>query len=290
MGCSGSTAGSSSGSPSMACPIFVILVTHDSAPVLSQCLAALDRQGRRPDRIVIVDSGSTDRTYLQSLAGRSDVTLVFRDNIGYARANNIGIRSLPPTAAAMVVFLNPDAFLFPDALAEAALVLEQHADVAVVGGRLYGYDPAAGTATGRLDSTGIFRRWYGRWYDRGQGERDSGQYGLAESVSAICGALMACRLEALPAPTTGQVFDEDFFLYKEDIELSLRLRHNGWTLRYEPKVRAYHCRGWGGNRREVPAALRLAAARSEVLLYRKHPSPYMLWAVAKYLLVRWCRC
>jgi GT2 family glycosyltransferase len=101
---------------------------------------------------------------------------------------------------------------------------------------------------------------------------------------------MACRLEALPAVATGQVFDEDFFLYKEDIELSLRLRKNGWKLLYEPKVRAFHCRGWGGRRREVPLALRLAAARSEVLLYRKHPSPYMLWAVGKYLLVRLCHC
>jgi len=274
----------------MASPIFVIVVTHDSAPVLPQCLAALDRQTLRPQHIVIIDSGSADRRYLETVAQRPDVTLRGHDNIGFSRANNIGIQALPPTAAAMIVFLNPDAFLFPDALAAAAAVLEQHADVAVVGGRLSGYDPVSGEATGRLDSTGVFRKWYGRWFDRGQGERDRGQYGTAEPVPAVCGALMACRRAALPAPATGRVFDEDFFLYKEDIELSLRLRQNGWTLWYEPRVRAYHCRGWGGRRREVPLTLRLAAAKSEVLLYRKHPSPYILWAVGKYLLVRSCRC
>lgn len=274
----------------MACPIFVIVVTHDSAPVLPQCLAALERQTRRPDRIVIVDSGSTDRSYLESVAGRSDVTLSIHDNIGFSRANNLGIQALPPTAAAMIVFLNPDAFLFPDALAEAAQVLEQHAEVAVIGGRLAGYDPASGEATGRIDSTGIFRTWYGRWFDRGQGEPDRGQYGCAEPVPAVCGALMACRLEALPVRPAGKVFDEDFFLYKEDIELSLRLRNNGWQLRYEPKVRAYHCRGWDRKRQEMPLALRLAAAKSEVLLYRRHPSPYMLWALGKYLLVRFFHC
>lgn len=274
----------------MACPIYVIVVTHDSAPVLPHCLAALEGQSRRADRIVVVDSGSADRKYLEPLAGRTDLTLLVQDNIGFSRANNLGLQALPPTAAAMVVFLNPDAFLFPDALAEAAAALERRADIAVVGGRLSGCDPVSGEAIGRLDSTGIFRTWYGRWFDRGQGERDRGQYGAAEPVPAICGALMACRLEALPAVATGQVFDEDFFLYKEDIELSLRLRKNGWKLLYEPKVRAFHCRGWGGRRREVPFALRLAAARSEVLLYRKHPSPYMLWAVGKYLLVRLCHC
>lgn len=101
---------------------------------------------------------------------------------------------------------------------------------------------------------------------------------------------MCCRLEALARFADTGVFDERFFLYKEDIELSLRLRKNGWKLLYQPRVRAFHCRGWQRQRSDVPYTARLLAAKSEILLYLRHPSPYMLWAIGKYLLVRLFRC
>jgi GT2 family glycosyltransferase len=89
-------------------------------------------------------------------------------------------------------------------------------------------------------------------------------------------------LLALPGP----VFDPDFFLYKEDIELSLRMRKAGWQLLYDPRLLAYHGRGWNKKRGEMAVKLRCMAAANEILLYKKHPSPYMLWAWMKYLLVR----
>jgi hypothetical protein len=55
---------------------------------------------------------------------------------------------------------------------------------------------------------------------------------------------------------------------------------------YVPEVLVYHCRGWQRARQQMPLAQRLMAARSELLLYRKHPSPYLLWAWSKYLAVR----
>jgi GT2 family glycosyltransferase len=75
-------------------------------------------------------------------------------------------------------------------------------------------------------------------------------------------------------------------MYKEDIELGMRLRKLGFSIMYDSSLVAYHCRGWQATRKKMAPALRLHAARNEVLLYRKHPSPYMLWALGKYLLVR----
>ena len=72
-------------------------------------------------------------------------------------------------------------------------------------------------------------------------------------------------------------------LHKEDIELCLR--NCGFRLRYHPSVRARHCRGWQG-REAMPKSLKLVAAANEIRLYLRHPSPYMLWALAKYALVR----
>ena len=75
-------------------------------------------------------------------------------------------------------------------------------------------------------------------------------------------------------------------MYKEDIELSLRLRATGWRILYDPRVELYHCRGWNRQRQTMPLARRVMASGNEVLLYRRHPSPYILWALLKYLLVR----
>lgn len=267
--------------------IAVIIVTHNSAEVLAPCLQALRRQSLPPKQVRLVDSGSRDTAYLDRAANEHNiVVLPGLDNVGYARANNQGYRHLAEDAE-FVLFLNPDVLLAPDALQRAANAMRRDARVGALTGRLLGYDFRAARATGLLDSTGIFRQRYGRWIDRGQGEKDRGQYNRAEDIPAACGALLFCRRTALDrsALAGGAVFDPDFFLYKEDIELCLRLREKGWLVRYQPQLIAWHGRGWG-QRKEMSRALRLAAAESELILYRKHPSPFLLWALLKYLAVR----
>jgi len=90
-------------------------------------------------------------------------------------------------------------------------------DVGCVSGRLLGYDITLQQPTDRLDSTGIFRTWYGRWYDRGQGEADRGQYGELQDIPAACGAFLFCRYKMLDqvSRADGNVFDPDFFFIKK---------------------------------------------------------------------------
>lgn len=262
--------------------IAVIIVTHNSEAVIGRCVAALEKQAGPPVSVIVVDSGSRDQGYLRVFADRPRFEVLEAGNVGFSRANNLGYQHLAADVE-YVVFLNPDVFLEPDAILEAVRVMDRDPLAACLTGRLLGFIPGSGGPSGRLDSTGIFRKWYGRWYDRGQGEEDRGQYGECEYVPAACGAFMFCRKAALDqaGPATGQVFDADFFLYKEDIELSLRLRKKGWRIAYHPGVRAFHCRGWLTGRRRVPYKLRRMSARNEVVLYRKHPSVYMGWALFK---------
>lgn len=272
----------------MAAAVHIIIVTHNSALELPICIEHLAQQTAPVQSLVIVDSGSENPRYLESVAHPSLVSVIKTENIGFSQANNAGVSALPELDKGMIIFLNPDTFLPPNYIESALEVLKAHPEGAIVSGKLLGFDPKVKKPTGRIDSTGIFRRWYGRWYDRGQGEIDKFQHDAIETIPAVCGALMCCRVEALK-PFGSNVFDPDFFLYKEDIELSLRLRRNGWKIIFDPRLVGYHCRGWQENRREMSYALRLCAARNEVLLYRKHPSPYIIWALLKFLLVRICR-
>ncbi len=266
--------------------VAAIVVTHDSGPVLDRCIASLQTQNGVDVLVLIVDAGSRNPAYLDSHAGEG--VAVFRlGNLGFARANNYGWQQLP-TGIEWVTFLNPDAFPAPDALDRAITYLQTDKACGCLTGRLLGYDPAADRPTGRLDSTGIFRSWYGRWYDRGQGEPDRGQYLQTEEIPAACGAFLVCRQETLQrvALAGRDIFAPEFFLYKEDIELSLRMRRQGLHIVYHPDVHVYHCRGWQG-RQTMSRERRLLAARSELLLYRRHPSPYLVWALLKYGLVRY---
>ena len=266
----------------------VIIVTHNSQPVLGQCLASLEKQTVKPDSIVIVDSGSADIGYLES-CHNDQISIHKEKNIGFSQANNLGYQSIDP-ATDFVLFLNPDGFPAPSSIELAVDFFNQNKDVGCIGGRLLGFDCAQQKATNTIDSTGVFRKWYGRWYDRDQGEVDNGQHSTQQDVPAACGAFLFCRNAMLDqvALADGVVFDPAFFLYKEDIEFCLRIRKTGWRIVYLPEIRALHCRGWQG-RQQIPYQLRMTAVRSELLLYQKHPSPYIIWALSKYALVRWLR-
>ncbi|MDQ3096464.1 MAG: glycosyltransferase, partial [Actinomycetota bacterium] len=73
--------------------------------------------------------------------------------------------------------------------------------------------------------------------DRGYQEVDAGQYDAAEEVFALCGCAVALRTTA---GHEADWFDDDFFLYYEDTDLSWRLRAAGWTIRYEPTAVVRH--------------------------------------------------
>ena len=269
----------------MSNPVHIVIVTHNSAGVIDVCLEHLKKQSVPLQTVIIVDSGSDNTEYLDGISKLEGMKVVKTENIGFARANNLGLRKIESDQNGLVVFMNPDTFLPSDYIAKVLQLIRDNPRAAIVSGKLMGFDFNAGKPTGKIDSSGIYRKWYGRWYDRGQGQDDTGQFDLIDNPPAVCGALLCCRSEALQR-FAGQVFDPDFFLYKEDIELGIRLRKNGWELIYDPRLTAFHCRGWGLQRKKIGYDRRLIAARSEVLLYRKHPDCYIVWAYLKLFLVR----
>lgn len=265
-----------------------IIVTHESQQVLPRCIESLHNQTAPVNKIILVDSGSLDTAYLDAYEHSESIQVFKTDNIGFSAANNYGFRQLP-SSYQFILFLNPDTFLEQGCISSALVTMRQDPEIGLLSGKLYRFDPDTGKPTGRLDSTGIFRTWYGRWYDRGRGREDTGKYDKPEiDIPAVCGAFMFCRREALEdaALNDRDIFDPGFFLYKEDIELCIRLRKKGWRLLYQPLCIGWHGRGWKSCRRAIPKEIRQMAARNEVLLYTKHHSPYMLWAVLKLWLVR----
>lgn len=255
----------------------VIIVTHNSERVIHKAMECLHQQTVPADQIILVDSGSSDRTYLSRYYDVKGVDVVFAGNdIGFCRGNNEGLKHIPEDTD-YVFLVNPDAFLTPQFIEEAISFMQRPVNYtcAILTGKVYGYDISQDQPSGRYDTTGIFQRWYGHWYDRGQGDAcEDNVFNKTEEVPAICGALMFCRKKALDGILIRdkEFLDNSFFMYKEDIDLSLRLRSQGWRLMYNPKLKAYHCRGWNPDRSKMPRMMRILSARNELRIHLRFKS------------------
>jgi N-acetylglucosaminyl-diphospho-decaprenol L-rhamnosyltransferase len=261
----------------------VIIVTHNSEKFIQKAWDCLAQQTKKPDLTVIVDSGSNDRNYLSFLSEKPHVKLIFAGNdIGFCKGNNIGFNEIPKDFD-YVLLLNPDAFLMPNFIEEASIFMEKHEKAAAMTGPLLGYDIERDAPSGLYDSTGIVRTFFGKWKDRDQGTAvDNNKYTGPEEVLAMCGALMFLRIKA--QRDVGILFDESFFMYKEDIDLCLRLRQKGWNLYFNPPLITYHCRGWDRNRQKMPKSFRLHSAKNELKIHLRMRSPLgTAYSSAKYL-------
>jgi len=250
-------------------PLFVVIVAHNHGPTLGPTVQSLLAQEAPPERLVVVDCGSDDTRWAGAAWTRAPgVEVVLEKNLGFTGGNNLGWQRLNP-ASGLVLFLNPDVLLPPGLLRALREIVAgpRAARFGVLGPRLAGYSFAAGRPTGRLDSAGIFPRWSGGWQDwRGPVPPPAD---VIQPVPALCGAFLLCRVEALRACLRpgGGVFDERYFAYKEDIELSLRLRRAGWRAGLWHGGEAWHGRGWQADRRAMPRPLRLLSARNELRLH-----------------------
>lgn len=269
----------------------VIIVTHNSQKYIDHCISALKNQTMPPQCIVIVDSGSSNTEYLSKYQSQPTIHINLRkENIGFCQGNNVGMSCIPPNTD-YVLFLNPDAFLTPHFIEEAINYMEQPSSIRVgaLSGLLLGFDINQKKPTGKIDSSGIFQKWYGKWFDRGQGSNYHKEEHIGtEKVPGLCGALMFCRMKALESVLLSPyvIMDPSFYMYKEDIDLSLRLRKKGWTLILLHEIFAYHCRGWQSDRSKVPRHLRLMSAKNELRLHARRCSPHVGYSALKYCAVK----
>ncbi|OHA48063.1 MAG: hypothetical protein A2806_03835 [Candidatus Terrybacteria bacterium RIFCSPHIGHO2_01_FULL_48_17] len=192
------------------------------------------------------------------------------ENVGFARGHNQAIRM---AGGEFILCLNADAILTPIFVGEA---LKPFSDerVGAVQGKLVRYDFAKNAPRTQdqkqiLDTTGLLILKNRRVVNRGQGEKDNGQYEKQEEVFGADGAVPVYRKKALndvAVPLLNiqhgtlndalvEFFDEDFFLYKEDVDLAWRLRIAAYKTIYEPKALAYHGRGSGDSMALSPLAI-----------------------------------
>ncbi len=185
--------------------------------------------------LVVIDNAADAETKRIIERYRRFIRLVEnRRNVGFARANNQGI---DVASGEYVLFLNDDATLTPDYCRQLVDRLEARGELGSAVGKLKKDENT-------IDSAGIvLNRAKMSPYDRGEGERDAGQYDIEREVSgATCAAAMYRMRTLLDCRIMGEIFDEDFFAYYEDVDLAWRAQVLGWRCLYVPTAVAYHPR------------------------------------------------
>jgi GT2 family glycosyltransferase len=210
----------------------VVVPNLNGAHFLEPCLTAVAQQTLRPSQVLVVDNGSTDASVELVRELFPEARLVtFSENRGFAAAMNAGIAE---TTADLVAFLNNDAVAEPTWLEELAACVARHPEAAAATSKLLAHEP------GRLDGAGDGLTRSFLPYVRGHGQPDDGRF--ADEVE-VFGASGAAALWRAPVLRELGGFDERFFAYYEDVDLSFRARLRGYEIWYAPRSVVRHTRG-----------------------------------------------
>lgn len=239
---------------------------------------------------VVVDNGSTDGTGEKLKSYKLD-NMPFKliengENLGFAAGNNVGIKDVIERGADYILLLNNDVILPKDLLVKLVAVIKGDNKIGFLTPLIYfakGYEfhkerykteelgRVIWYAGGVIDWDNVYSS------HRGVNEVDGGQYDAQTETDFINGACAMIRSEALER--TG-FFDEKFFLYWEDADLSMRVKEAGWKVVYSPASHVWHkvaqASGIGSDmndyfltRNRLIFGMRYARARTKVALIRE---------------------
>jgi N-acetylglucosaminyl-diphospho-decaprenol L-rhamnosyltransferase len=235
--------------------VSVVIVACNARNYVERCLREV--AGRAPD-IIVVDNGSTDGTAELVRERFGEVRLIAQENLGFARANNEGMRL---ATGRYFLLLNPDAWPVGNAIDQLVADADRHPEAGVVGPLLLNSDGSLQRSVRGFPSlwrlateyfflrklaprTRIFNAFYGANFDH-----------RSECAAEwLKGAVLLVRREAV-ADVGG--FDPGFFIFGDDVDFCYRLRGAGWAVRFTPAARFVHVGGvstrpqWARMQREL---------------------------------------
>lgn len=251
--------------------VSAVVLNWNGGDLVKACVESVLEQDLAANEILVVDNGSSDGSVAQirSTGGRVQV-LELGNNLGFSAGMNAGIKA---TTCEYVLLLNLDVTLEAGYIRLCAQALAEDPQLGGVTGKLL----QAGTRKPPIiDTTGhiVYRS---RWVvDRGQGEPDRGQYDSSTRIFGVCGAApMLSRAMLEDIKIDDEFFDEDFFAYFEDYDLSWRARLVGWGFGFVPGAIAHHLRGGSQGKSAARILAYNHVNRLFVMLKNDHPLSFL---------------
>lgn len=245
---------------SIAPKLSVIIVNYNTRQLLDDCLYSLF-EAERPSgglEVIVVDNASSDGSQAMVKEQYSDVVLIeSEENLGFSNANNRGVMA---ASGDIVLFLNSDTRVAPDALVKPANYLITHPTVGALTVHLVypngerDPDNHRGFPTpwnALCHFAGLSRLFPERPLFNGYFQSYA-DFSTIHPVEVIAGSYMMMPL-ALCRALGG--WDERYFFYGEDIDLCYRIHEAGYQIIYYPEVSVIHYKGASSGLRKESAHL-----------------------------------
>jgi GT2 family glycosyltransferase len=249
--------------------VSVVIPNYNGQRYLAECLDSLHCLDFPSDtyEIVIVDNASSDGSSEFISSNYPDVTLIQADrNLGFAGGCNLGIRH---SRGEYIVFLNNDTKVDAAWLRELAATADSDPDIAIVGSKLlFMHNPE------EIQNAGSYITTRGGAGDIGFHQPDIGQYDTTRETAAVCGASMLVKRKLIEEIGG---FDEDFFVYGEEIDFCYRVRLRGKKIVFNPESVVYHVHA--GTLGEWSPFFTFHAFRNRLLIHLKNSPVHFLCSV-----------
>lgn len=254
--------------------ISIHVVTYNSAATIEPCLRSALEQRGVDFQVRILDNASTDGTVACAEALGVPVTQP-GENLGYAAGHN---RLIDATQSDYVLTLNPDVILQPGFLLAMGEALEADQTLGSASGCLLRVETLGDRPT-QIDGYGLFMRRSRRQGLLGDGQLISAQPTTPQPIFGPDGAVAFYRRAMLDdIRVMGEVFDPDFFMHKEDVDVCWRAQLRGWGALSVPGAVAHHVRTFRpGQRGRVSPRMRFLGTRNRYLLMLKNEIPAHFW-------------
>lgn len=262
--------------------VSVAIVNWNGEKYLYKCIESLLKQNYKNIEIIIIDNDSTDNSIKIIQDNFSDKVVLFKNkNTGYAGGANKGIEL---ANGEYIIIANPDIVFGDNYIENCINKFSQDDNIGAVTGKLLKYDFDEDKKLNVIDSVGIAFNHYRQGIDIGQNEFDEGKYEEDRRVFGVCGAAAVFKRSALEKiKINGEYFDNDFFAYKEDIDICWRLNLYGFKCYYVHNAICYHGRGMNSskgivntikNRKSQSEFLKGISFRNHYLMIIKNETDY----------------
>lgn len=268
----------SSPSENFTSAVDVVIVNWNSGYFLETCLQSLNTFGGQTVRsITVVDNGSVDGSDKQNITGLPLEVVQTHANLGFGRACNLGVAK---GHAPYVLFLNPDAALYDGTLDIAVAFMEDpsNARVGACGIQLKEENGETQKHTARFPTVGrMIAMAFGvtQLFPKAALHDHDFDHLSSRDVDHVIGAFYLIRrnlFESLGG------FDPRFFVYLEDLDLSLRVHQARYRVHYLAEAVGFHK---GGGTSDQVKAHRLYYSMDSRLFYAfKHFSLPSAWLIA----------
>lgn len=266
----------------------VVIVNWNTKELLKTCLSSVLENGSEAvGKVIVVDNDSSDGSPEMVSREFPAIHLIKNaQNLGFSHGCNQGIKE---SKTDYVAILNSDTVIFPKALGLLAGFMDKNEKTGALGPKLLNEDGSVQLSCRNFPSFkeatvhafwGIFNQ--ANPFTRSYRQADW-DHSTEREVDWISGACMVLRKKAL---AEAGLFDEDYFMYLEDVDLCYRLKQAGWKVFFYPGARVTHYSGGSSRKRSSRAII-----EHQKSIYHFYKTYYeeakcWRWLVAAGLIVR----